>query len=49
MLPEIKFVSVVGVYEIGGFEGEAGWGGMLLLNKHTGDISLQNPSLSKCI
>lgn len=40
MLPE-KVVSVVGVYEIGGFEGEAGWGGMLL-GKHTGDISLQN-------
>ena len=36
-----KLVSVVGVYEIGGFEGEAGWGGMLL-GKHTGDISLQN-------
>ena len=40
MLPD-KVVSVVGVYEIGGFEGEAGWGGMLL-GKHTGDISLQN-------
>ena len=40
MLPE-KVVSVVGVYEIGGFECEAGWGGMLL-GKHTGDISLQN-------
>ena len=40
MLPE-RVVSVVGVYEIGGFEGEAGWGGMLL-GKHTGDISLQN-------
>ena len=40
MLPE-KVISVVGVYEIGGFEGEAGWGGMLL-GKHTGDISLQN-------
>jgi hypothetical protein len=40
MLPE-RVISVVGVYEIGGFEGEAGWGGMLL-GKHTGDISLQN-------
>lgn len=38
MLPE-GVVSVVGVYEIGGFAGEAGWNSGLL-GKSSGDISL---------
>lgn len=38
MLPD-GVVSVVGVYEIGGFSGEAGWN-TGLLGKYSGDISL---------
>lgn len=38
MLPE-GVISVVGVYEIGGWSGEAGWNSGLL-GKHVGDISI---------
>lgn len=38
-LPE-GVISVIGVYEIGGFSGEAGWNSGLL-GKATGDISMQ--------